>query len=485
MIDFKKKMEEEEKKEAIENGQEELLDISAGKGKRKITTYIIAVVVIGLIFSGRVIMSSQSASDWLSNTGIFGKLKHLVPSTDKQLKGEENDRINILLIGMGGEGHDGAYLADTIMLASLKPSTKQVSLISIPRDMQVPLAEAGWRKINNINAFAEAAVPGSGGQVTIDSLSKLLDINIDYYVRADFDGFMNVIDELGGVEVNVENTLDDYAYPILGQEDNPNYYARYEHLHIDTGLQTMNGSLALKYSRSRHAAGNEGSDFARAKRQQLVLAAVKEKLLSRQTLLNPVTIGKLINEFNKNISTNLEVWEMLKVWNLFKDVKKEEIINKGLSDGPDGLLVSTISSEGAYILVPISGNFSQIKNFIRDIFNNGVIQPIEVVQPITEKSSISVKNGTWISGLAGATAYKLKGLGFTIDETGNAPERDYTETLVFDLTYGKKNESLNAIKKSINAKQSFEFPQWLKDYQNVSSSSDFFLILGTDANNAD
>jgi LCP family protein required for cell wall assembly len=483
MIDFKKKMEEEEKKEAITHGKEEFLDVSAGKGRKKITTYVIAFVVIGLIFSGKVIMSSQSASDWLSNTGIFGKLKHLVPSTDKQLQGEENDRINILLIGMGGEGHDGAYLADTIILASLKPSTKQVSLIAIPRDMQVPLAEAGWRKVNNINAFAEAAVPGSGGQATIESLSKLLDINIDYYIRADFEGFKNVIDEIGGIQVNVENTFDDYAYPILGQEDNPNYYARYEHLHLDQGLQTMNGSLALKYSRSRHASGLEGSDFARARRQQLVLAAVKEKLLSKQTLLNPVTIGKLINEFNKNISTNLEVWEMLKLWNLFKDVKKDEIINKGLSDAPDGLLVSTISSEGAYILVPVSGNFTQIKNFIRDIFGTEVINKETPIEPITETATVNVKNGTWVTGLAGITAEELKSLGFTITETGNAPERNYSETVVFDLTYGKKNESLKTIKQSTNAKQSFEFPQWLKDYQNQASTSDFLLILGTDANN--
>jgi LCP family protein required for cell wall assembly len=476
-------MEEEEKKEAITHGKEEFLDVSAGKGRKKITTYVIAFVVIGLIFSGKVIMSSQSASDWLSNTGIFGKLKHLVPSTDKQLQGEENDRINILLIGMGGEGHDGAYLADTIILASLKPSTKQVSLIAIPRDMQVPLAEAGWRKVNNINAFAEAAVPGSGGQATIESLSKLLDINIDYYIRADFEGFKNVIDEIGGIQVNVENTFDDYAYPILGQEDNPNYYARYEHLHLDQGLQTMNGSLALKYSRSRHASGLEGSDFARARRQQLVLAAVKEKLLSKQTLLNPVTIGKLINEFNKNISTNLEVWEMLKLWNLFKDVKKDEIINKGLSDAPDGLLVSTISSEGAYILVPVSGNFTQIKNFIRDIFGTEVINKETPIEPITETATVNVKNGTWVTGLAGITAEELKSLGFTITETGNAPERNYSETVVFDLTYGKKNESLKTIKQSTNAKQSFEFPQWLKDYQNQASTSDFLLILGTDANN--
>jgi polyisoprenyl-teichoic acid--peptidoglycan teichoic acid transferase len=484
MIDFKKKMEEQEKIEAKENGQTEVLDVAVNNKRKKLTTYIIAIVVIGLVFSGKVIMSSQSTSDWLSKTGFFNKLTHLVPSNDKLLKGEEADRINILLLGMGGEGHDGAYLADTIMLASLKPSTKQVSLISIPRDMQVPLEEAGWRKINNINAFAEMKEPGSGGQKTIEALTKLFEINIDYYVRVDFAGFMNIIDELGGVEVNVENTLDDYAYPILGQEDNPNYYARYEHLHIDKGLQKMNGSLALKYARSRHGVGLEGSDFARAKRQQLLLAAVKDRLLSKQTLLNPVMIGKLINEFSKHVSTNLDVWEILKIWELFKDIDKNNIISKVLSDAPDGLLVSTVSSEGAYILVPVIGNFTKINNLIRDVFTDGQPLVIEEIENIKKDASVSIKNGTWITGLAGEKAITLEALGFSIAETGNAPVRDYIDTIVFDLTYGKNNEALNTIKKATQATQSFDFPEWVKEYQNQTDAADFLLILGTDSNNA-
>ena len=479
-------MEEIEKQEAKEVRQEDiirLVDSAENKKRKKVSTYIIAIVVIGLIFSGRVIMSSQNGSGWLSENGLFNKIIHLVPSADKQLKGEENDRINILLLGMGGAGHDGAYLSDTIILASLKPSTKQVSLISIPRDLQVPLAEAGYRKINNINAFAEANEQGSGGQTTVDALSKLFNINIDYYVRVDFAGFINVIDELGGVKVNVENNLDDYAYPILGEEDNPDYYARYQHLHIEKGLQNMDGSLALKYARSRHGVGGEGSDFARAKRQQLILEAVKEKILSKQTLLNPVTIGKLISQFSQHVSTNFSVWELLRAWDLFKDVDRTQIINKVLSDAPDGLLISTISSEGAYILVPVSGNFSKINSLIQNIFNNNPIQtPVEEIKKITEEASITVKNGTWISGLAGETAATLQTLGLTIIETGNAPERGYVQTLVFDFTYGKKNEALETIKKATGAEQEFESSSWIKEYQSQANIADFLLVLGTDAN---
>lgn len=111
----------------------------------------------------------------------------------------------------------------------------------------------------------------------------------------------------------------------------------------------MNGSTALKYARSRHALGIEGSDFARAKRQQLLIEAVKNKLLSRQTLLNPSVLSKLVEEFNQDISTNLNVWEIIRLWNLTKDIKNEQVINKVLSDAPNGLLSPSIGK-----MVPIS-----------------------------------------------------------------------------------------------------------------------------------
>ncbi len=501
MVDFKKKMEELEKQTIQETDREEVLSESPQKKKRrKISTYVIAAIVISLVFSGKVIMSSQGTADWLSDKGFFGKLKHLVPGNDKILAGEEEDRINILLLGMGGEGHDGAYLSDTIIVASLKPSTKQVSMVSIPRDLTVPMDNGAWRKVNHVNALAEAKEAGSGGAATMKALGDILELPIHYYIRVDFQGFMNIIDEIGGIEVNVENTFDDYAYPILGQEDNPNYYARFEHLHIDKGLQKMNGSLALKYARSRHAYGIEGSDFARARRQHLVITAVKDKLLSRQTLLNPMTISKLISELDRSVATDLEIWEMLKLWNTFKDTQKDQIISKVLSDAPNGLLVSAVGDGGAYILVPVSGNFSKVRQLFQDIF--GTEQPattetindtrkvnttstIKEVEKISTPADISIKNGTWITGLAGRYSEKLSPLGFKIVETSNAPERDYAKTLVFDLTYGNNNSALEAIKKNSGATQSFEYPAWVKEYQEQPGAADFVLILGTDADKAE
>jgi LCP family protein required for cell wall assembly len=495
MIDFKKKMEELEKKEKREIFQEEEIFENSEKKKKKkrITIFITSIIVIVLIFSGQVIMSSQSTVDWLSERGIFNTLSHLVPSGDKKLEGEKQDRVNILLMGMGGSGHDGAYLADTMIVASLKPSTKEVSLVSIPRDLTVPIDGAGWRKINHINALAEAKNEGSGGKETIKALSEIFQIPINYYVRVDFQGFINMIDEIGGIEVDVENTLDDYKYPIFGEEDNPDYYARFEHLHIEEGLQKMDGELALKYARSRHAYGIEGSDFARAKRQQKVIEAAKEKLLSRQTLLNPITISKLINQFNEHLSTNLETWELIRLWNLSKDVKKSDINNKVLSDAPDNYLKSSISEAGAYILLPKTGNFGEIRNMFQNVFKSSEEsnddndnENIEGNLIVEDEATVSIMNATWITGLASKTATALEDYKyFEIENISNAPNRDREKSVIFDLTYGDKNEALNSLEKIINIKQSFDFPEWVKEYQDQEISTDFLILLGTDYNIAE
>ena len=486
MIDFNKKMKElekEERKAGLISDEESLL--LNNKKRKKIITYTTAIIVLVLIFSGRVLMSSQNASSWFPGTIFLSKLKHLIPISDKQLKGEENDRINILLLGMGGEGHDGAYLTDTIMLASLKPSTKQVALISIPRDLVTPVNN--WRKINSINAYAEQTNPGSGGEATAQAVSQLLQIPINYYIRADFNGFEKVINELGGVEIDVENTFDDYTYPADGQEDNPNYYARFEHLHIEKGLQTMDGALALKYARSRHAYGIEGSDFSRARRQQLLLEAIKNKLLSAKTLLNPVTVTKLVSEFNKDVSTSLSAWEMVRLWDLFKDVNREQITNRVLSDAPDGFLVAGTGEDGAYILTPRSGNFSDIINMTQNIFNPILTETTpKKYESIKDGATVIINNGTWITGLAGRFGAILGDYKFKVLKTNNALDRNYENTVVYDLSNGQKNESLAILKKITGALQAFDSPAWLSEYQTGDTNQpDFLIILGTDANKAE
>ncbi|MFA4941802.1 MAG: LCP family protein, partial [Patescibacteria group bacterium] len=437
-------------------------------------------------FSNKILTSEQDSSSWIYKIPIIGQIKHLAESADKNLKGEDRDRINILLLGMGGKNHDGGYLTDTIMLASIEPSTKKVALLSIPRDLTIPMEGMGWRKINNVNAFAEAKNPGSGGLAISQALGDILKMPIDYYVRMDFDGFVNIIDELGGIEVYVDNTLDDKSYPILGMEDAEDYYSRYETLYIPEGWQKLDGSLALKYVRSRHAYGVEGSDFARSRRQQKVIEAAKDKFLSKNVLFRPTIITNVIDQLQEHMSTNLKIWEVIKLWNMVKDVSKDSIINKVLDNSSSGLLIDARGEDGAYILTPRSGDFSEIQYLTNNIFSDAPVQAKEKVK--VEKATVDIRNGTWINGLASITAMDLEKYGFNVSRVGNCSQQNYQKSVIYDLTYGEKMESLSVLKEKTGANVSFNMPQWLIDEikaevadEKNPEQPDFVLVLGQDA----
>ncbi|MBD3248003.1 hypothetical protein GF382_01780, partial [Candidatus Falkowbacteria bacterium] len=442
--------------------------------------------VVGFVLFSNMTMSSDQADSIFYKIPFIGHIKQLVESSDKDLKGEDNDRINILLLGMGGKKHQGGYLTDTIMLASLKVSEKKVSLLSIPRDLSIPVESGNWTKINNINAFAEFKEEDSGGIAISQALSDLLEIPIDYYVRVDFQGFVNIVDELGGLEVEVENTLSDPSYPIMGQEDNPDYEARFEHLYVEKGIQEMDGELALKFARSRHAAGIEGSDFARAKRQQKIITAAKEKLLSTNYLLKPQILTGIIGELKEHLSTNLKIWEMIKIWKDFKDVEKESISTKVLDNSANGLLYNTINEQGAYVLLPKNGDFEEIKYLVHNIFEDA---PLEKKQEVkVENSTLEIRNGTWINGLASRQAVDLEKYGFDVIRIGNSSLKNFEKSIIYDLTFGEKINSLKVLKEKTGASVSFEVPEWLKqdiekdlNDEQAPQKPDFILIIGRDA----
>ncbi|MEK7202916.1 MAG: LCP family protein [Patescibacteria group bacterium] len=450
----------------------------------KALSYIFIFFLIVIFFFSLNFNRNQPIS-WIDKIPIINNLKHLAKSAAIKLKGEDRDRINILLLGMGGKNHDGGYLTDTIMLACLEPSDKKTAFVSIPRDMAVPIENMGWRKINNVNAFAEAKQPGSGSLAISQTVSDTLNVPVDYYIRVDFIGFEKIIDELGGVNIYVDNTFDDYKYPILGNETAP-WEERYQHLHFDQGWQKMDGALALKYARSRHSLGIEGSDFARAKRQQKILKAVKDKITSFNVLFNPIKINELISQIQNNFDTNLKFWEILQLWNNFKDIKDEQIITKVLDNSPGGLLTDSISESGAYILLPRNGDFSEIQYLIKDVFTD--VPANDKTKVNMEKSAIEVRNGTWINGLANKAAMDLEKYGFTIVRVGNSSQQNFQKSVIYDLTYGAKIKSLAVLKNKTNANVSLGMPQWLQDdlakeiaKEQHPIQPDFILVLGADA----
>ncbi|MFA5047938.1 MAG: LCP family protein [Patescibacteria group bacterium] len=340
---------------------------------------VLIFIIFFAVFSSSVVFSDQSLVENISKLNIFGQVGKLIVSGDKQLQGEQDDRVNFVLTGIGGKGHDGAFLADTIILASIKPSTKQAAIMSIPRDLYVKADHYGWLKVNAISSYAEQTIPGSGAKATAEALGKMLDTTIQYHGSVDFTGFEKVINEFGGIDVNVERDLVDYQYPIIGKEDIFPISSRFEVLRIKKGPQHMDGATALKYARSRHALGAEGSDFARSKRQQNVILALKEKIFSFGTIINPNRINSLLTAYNDHFTTNMQIWEMLKLAQLGKSITASSTIHYSLTDGPESLLYPQ-TVNGAYVLLPYGGNYDKIKYVWQNIFNQDFIAKITVTK---------------------------------------------------------------------------------------------------------
>ncbi len=211
-------------------------------------------------------------------------------------------RTNIALLGVGGAGHEGGELTDSILIASINHETKIITLISIPRDIYLTTYRA---KINSIYYYSNKAEPGSGLTKLKEALGEVTGLKIHYSLLIDFSGFIKAIDAVGGITVTVDQTFDDYKYPIPGKENVEPEADRYEHLHFEAGTQKMDGVTALKYVRSRHALGDEGTDFARSARQQKVIRAFISSLISRSTVFNSERISTLKKALSDSIKTDI------------------------------------------------------------------------------------------------------------------------------------------------------------------------------------
>ncbi len=281
----------------------------------------------------------------------------------------EKGVYNILILGYGGGGHDGSALTDSIIVAHVNTNSKNVSFVSVPRDLWIP----GGRKVN-----AEASI--NGFQNVGSMITSITGLPINYYVSVDFSGFVKIIDDLGGIIVQVPATFDDAFYPIKGEENNvcgktedeifqlKNKYSgfdlekqftcRYEHLHFDQGPANLDGATALKFARSRHG----DSDFGRSARQIAILSGIGNKLISFQ-MANK--FNSIIDTLSQIVRTNLDAGTIKSLISVLGDTKTYN--TKAIQLTTDNVLNQSKSDNGQFILIPKAGNFdfSEIKDYIK------------------------------------------------------------------------------------------------------------------------
>ena len=399
------------------------------KLSKKQKSYILGFFLI--VFATYIVgKATFTAYAWISNFNP----KDIIFSIGADLKKDENGYTNILLLGDGGHERDGADLIDTIMVASIDYEKNAVSLLSIPRDYYVKDSVLWPGKINELYRNHKFQMDEEERYELFETVaSDISNLQIDYYLRIDFNAFVEVIDSIGGITIDVQKELNDPYYP--NETDNG-----YTLFHVYSGLQEMDGETALKFVRSRKTT----SDFDRAARQQQVIEAIREKASSGKVLSNPTAIKKLYSAVQSNIKTNLTMREMIALAGFGKHINRDHLVSKVLHDDPgqDGGFLYTPERKyynGQFILIPFGDNLELIHRYADQIFN--------LREAFWNPPAIEVLNATKSPGIARNMAYQLNRFGFNVVNIDNyfdkEGEKKYLDNGVIHYYNWEEDEKQN------------------------------------------
>ena len=435
---------------------------------RSTAAFAMLLVLVGGGLALRAYLTSRNIFKGGGNSVVLNN-QNVDPT---QLKGEGDGRVNILILGKGGEEQrDGPELTDTIILASIDPIAKEASLLSVPRDLWVKSPSGYQSKINEVYANAKYAVLNNysfklrtsdeakekaekaGIDAIKETMTNVLGVPVHYYTMIDFAGFKKAIDTVGGIQIDVKEALVD---PTMAWQNGGKATI------APVGMQTFDGKRALMYARSRK--GTNGTDFGRAERQREVILALKDKVLSTGTLANPLKINQLMSDFGGQVSTDFSVNEILRVYDLAKEISGDKVISVGLDDYVKGEAINGLSAQ-----VPKAGtyDYSEIQNYVRNIMRDAFLK--------SEDAKIMILNGTDRAGLATTKSKELKSYGYNVISVGDAPTKTYTNTLLIDMRDGTNKYTLNYLEKRLGVKATTSLPDKSID----ASTADFVIILGS------
>jgi LCP family protein required for cell wall assembly len=321
-------------------------------------------------------------------------------------------RITILVAGMDRRpGEAGPGLTDSLMLFSLDRAQHTAVVFSIPRDLWVDIPGHGPGRINSAYALGENSRPGSGATLLKQTASAALGVRVDHVVRVEFSAVVTLIDAIGGVDIDVPSVINDPLFPDSGHG--------YDPLFIPAGRQHMDGTLALKYMRTRHS----NNDFARSARQQQVVAAARQKIAQPSTWPDFVRrVPDLVAQLKSALATDLSLADMLDLAGQARDVP-DGSLRTAVLDGR--YVVDYVTPDGAQVLLPLK---DRVSAFVGDLFATGQTP----ATPEAEMARIRVLNGTSQTGLAARTADWLRQRGFNVVSAENADRFTYEKTLLMD-----------------------------------------------------
>ncbi|MBT1280413.1 LCP family protein [Thermoanaerobacter sp. CM-CNRG TB177] len=361
---------------------------------RKVLKVISAILLLSLLSAGvggYIFLKSLNPSD-----------SFLMQRSSENTNSETIQKINILVLGVDETSPTDPRRSDTMILLSYNPKTNKAYILSIPRDTMIKLDKYGTQKIN-------AAYPIGGPQLVMDTVSQLIGEPVDYYVKIGYEGFKQLVDDLGGVEMNVPMDMN--------YDDN----AGNLHIHLKKGVQLLDGEKALQLVRFRH--GYAEQDLERVKVQREFLLAMFEKAKDPSTLLKIHRILKTINQY---VETNIPPTTMLKYADYLLKLNKDNIKTATLPGTPqyiDGI---------AYYITDLQ----EVRQFIANLDGNIDNKTNEMA--VNKNIKIEVLNGGGIPGVAAKTADLLKQQGYDVVKIGNVIGTTYNTTQIINRTDDKK-----------------------------------------------
>jgi LCP family protein required for cell wall assembly len=308
---------------------------------------IVVAPKLGISLKREIIIIGKNSNTSTINLGNIGSLLPF------QIK--DKNRVNFLFLGIPGESNPAPKLTDTILIINSTPKAENPVGISIPRDLLVKYPSANWQ--TKINALYQ----GGGIETIKTAISEITGLESNYYLVLDLEGVKKLIDKLDGIDINIEENIYDPKFPAQ--------YNLYEVFSLKKGLQHLDGETALKYIRTRN---QPQGDFSRIKRQQQVISALKNKILSLNLFWNFPKILGLWRILEQNSSTNIGLTDIRYAWNLIKKANLDEIEFNTITPPLVISGTATLGGETASVLIPKLGlnNYSEIKEYINKLITN-------------------------------------------------------------------------------------------------------------------
>lgn len=319
------------------------------------------------------------------------------------------ERVNILLMGIDQRPDENpdATRTDTLILLTLDPQSGTAGMMSIPRDLYVPLPNRGQDRINTAHVYG-------GPALAMQAVEYNFGIPVHHFARVNFNALVRLVDLVGGIDVYVSQDINDQAFP----DDSYGY----DPFVISAGWHRMDGATALKYARTRHGS----SDFERMRRQQQVIMALRDAVLSTDAVTKVLpNAPQILATLQDSIRTDLSPLEVVQLAMLAKDIPQDRIARVVIDETS---VQAWMTPQGASVLIPIRDRLRELRE---KLYNPPPPEPVEAVNAALESGRIAVHNGTQTRGLAASAKAWLESQGFTVAEVGNAIGA-YPRTVIID-----------------------------------------------------